>query len=83
MSKHKILLRFQIQTFKIPELKRELKLRGLAVSGKKEELVERLQVKIKSRSYLVLLVLFWLFPDANKVPPILISAGRYERWIWL
>lgn len=35
-----------IQTFKIPELKRELKLRGLAVSGKKEELVERLQLAV-------------------------------------
>ena len=29
---------------KVADLKRELKLRGLAVTGKKEELIERLQV---------------------------------------
>merc|ERR1711997_940243 len=33
-------------TMKVADLKRELKLRGLAVTGKKEELVERLQLAV-------------------------------------
>jgi len=37
---------FDPVTMKVADLKRELKLRGLAVTGKKEELVERLQLAI-------------------------------------
>ncbi len=37
---------FQIPYLKVPDLKRELKIRGLTVSGKKEELIERLQVNL-------------------------------------
>ena len=39
---------------KVADLKRELKLRGLAVTGKKEELVERLQVFIETSNELYL-----------------------------
>jgi len=37
---------FDPATMKVADLKRELKLRGLAVTGKKEELIERLQLAI-------------------------------------
>jgi len=37
---------FDPTTMKVADLKRELKLRGLAVTGKKEELVERLQLAV-------------------------------------
>lgn len=37
---------FDPSTMKVADLKRELKLRGLAVTGKKEELIERLQLAI-------------------------------------
>ena len=39
---------FNLQ-MKVADLKRELKLRGLTVTGKKEELVERLQVRLRRK----------------------------------
>ena len=39
---------FNLQ-MKVADLKRELKLRGLTVTGKKEELVERLQVRLRPK----------------------------------
>ena len=70
---------FHLQ-MKVADLKRELKLRGLTVTGKKEELVERLQVKFShSAEKGKYCVIRWVLFGVNPITSVNRYLGSYPE----